>query len=199
MSIRPATHRASGQARRDALLRAAVELVAERGVAGVTHRGVAERAGLPPSTTSYFFASIDDLVLEALRVFAAQSVARLEALTAAFAGQELGAEEFVGALVDLLVATPRADAMAQVEAYVEAGRRGEAAPEVRAVLRAFEELTVAILRAAGAAEPERAAPAFHALADGFMLHRVAWPRARRDRDALREALSTLLRGCSLHP
>ena len=77
MPIRPATHRASGQARRAALLEAAVEVIAEQGVAGATHRAVAARAGMPTSTTSYFFSSLDELmaqiasdILCAERVFA---------------------------------------------------------------------------------------------------------------------------------
>ena len=38
------------------------------GAGAVTHRAVAARAGVPLSTTSYFFSSIDELVTEALRV-----------------------------------------------------------------------------------------------------------------------------------
>ncbi len=52
VATRPATHRARGLARREALLRAAVEIVAERGVGGATHRAIAERAQVPPSTTT---------------------------------------------------------------------------------------------------------------------------------------------------
>ncbi|MCU1649836.1 MAG: putative transcriptional regulator, partial [Pseudonocardia sp.] len=58
MAIRPATHRASGQARRAQLLQAAVEVIAEQGVGGASHRAIATRAGMPLSTTSYFFASL---------------------------------------------------------------------------------------------------------------------------------------------
>jgi DNA-binding transcriptional regulator YbjK len=194
VTIRPATHRASGLARRDALLEAAVELVAERGIAGVTHRGVAERAGVPPSTTSYFFASLEELVLEALRVFATRSADRQAALAAAFEGQEISAAGFVDQVVDLLVATPPRDAMAQIEAYVEAARRPDLAGEVHAVLSAFHDTAEAALRAAGVADPAQAARAFHALADGFMLHRVAWSRPAADKAALRDGFTALLRG-----
>jgi DNA-binding transcriptional regulator YbjK len=194
MTIRPATHRPSGLARRDSLLDAAVELVAERGVAGVTHRGVAERAGLPSSTTSYFFASIEDLVLEALRVFAARSTAAQGDLAAAFDGQEIDADEFVDQVAALLVATPSRDAIAQIEAYCEAARRPDLAGEVHAVMDAFAATAEAALRSAGVADPRAAARTFHALADGFMLHRVAWPRGDADQVALRDGMTALLRG-----
>ena len=62
MAQRVKAHRASAQRRRVALLEAAAELAAETGAGAVTHRAVAARAGVPLSTTSYFFSSIDELV-----------------------------------------------------------------------------------------------------------------------------------------
>jgi DNA-binding transcriptional regulator YbjK len=59
------------------LLDAAVAVVAERGVGGATHRAIAARAGVPLSTTSYFFASLDELIVAALRAFATTSIAEL--------------------------------------------------------------------------------------------------------------------------
>ena len=44
------------RARREALLRAAVALLAEGGVRAVTHRAVADRAGVPLAATTYYFA-----------------------------------------------------------------------------------------------------------------------------------------------
>ena len=50
-------------------------LMGRTGRSGLTHRAVATRAGLPLSTTSYFFDSLDDLLLEALRVFSGRRAA----------------------------------------------------------------------------------------------------------------------------
>lgn len=52
--------------RSDALLDAAIELFAEGGSRAVTHRAVAQRAGLPAATTTYYFQSIEELLTEAL-------------------------------------------------------------------------------------------------------------------------------------
>ncbi|WP_206679945.1 TetR/AcrR family transcriptional regulator [Aeromicrobium phoceense] len=52
--------------RREALLEAAVDLFVEGGSRAVTHRAVAAAAGLPAATTTYYFATIDDLLREAL-------------------------------------------------------------------------------------------------------------------------------------
>ncbi|CAM3611794.1 Transcriptional regulator, TetR family [Pseudomonas reidholzensis] len=57
--------RASSQARIEAILAAARELLAEHGVAGLSIYSVAERAQIPPSSVYHFFASVPAL-LEAL-------------------------------------------------------------------------------------------------------------------------------------
>jgi DNA-binding transcriptional regulator YbjK len=192
MSSRPANHRPSGLARREALLRAALEIVAERGVGGATHRAIAERAGLPASSTTYFFPTIDDLILEALRFLSTERVAQLELLTAQI--QSLGpAPDAVAELfATTLVATPEGPQVAQFEAYLEATRRSqEARAAAREVMDAFQRLVVAALTAAGAADPERAAPAFLALADGFSMQRLVRGPSNEDAALLADAFGRL--------
>ncbi|MTB88717.1 TetR family transcriptional regulator [Aeromicrobium senzhongii] len=53
--------------RREALLNAALDLFVEGGSRAVTHRAVAAAAGLPAATTTYYFATIDELLREALQ------------------------------------------------------------------------------------------------------------------------------------
>jgi AcrR family transcriptional regulator len=53
---------AKGERTRAKILRAAQEAVGELGVAGVSHRVIAERAGVRLSLTSYYFASLDHLL-----------------------------------------------------------------------------------------------------------------------------------------
>ncbi|MBD9698680.1 TetR family transcriptional regulator [Flavimobilis sp. GY10621] len=54
--------RPRGAARRDALVDAAVTLVLEEGPAALTHRALAARAGLPLASTTYHFASLDEIL-----------------------------------------------------------------------------------------------------------------------------------------
>ncbi|MFG0631130.1 TetR/AcrR family transcriptional regulator [Pseudomonas sp. xss_2] len=61
----PRKPRASSQARIEAILAAARELLAEQGVTGLSVYSVAERAQIPPSSVYHFFASVPAL-LEAL-------------------------------------------------------------------------------------------------------------------------------------
>ena len=192
VSIRPATHRAPALARREALLSAAVAVVAESGVGGATHRAIAARAGVPLSTTSYFFASLDDLILEALRAFVAVQVVELKAAAHAFDDAGLSPAAAVQLLVDILMAEPRAATIAQFEIYLEAARRTELQAEVKKVLASFEQVARSALLAVGARRPRAGARAFLALADGFALQRLASPRGRGDMTALRDAMLDLL-------
>lgn len=73
-------------------------MVLERGIAALSHRAVASRAGLPLASTTYYFASSDDLREEALRHIAQDWTARAAAvvdalppeLTTAQAQQAIG-------------------------------------------------------------------------------------------------------------
>lgn len=161
--------------RREALLRAALELLAEGGAKAVTHRAVATRAGLPLASTTYYFESIQQLTEEALQLEVAERIVALEALAdvRAFAGRT--AEDFAAQLVDALVARRGVEVVAQFEVYLEAARNPALERPVANALAAFERLASDALAALGARQPEQAATAFVALLDGFALHRVARP------------------------
>ncbi|MQA98029.1 MAG: TetR family transcriptional regulator [Streptosporangiales bacterium] len=58
--------RERGLRRRRALLDAAARVIARDGIASLTHRSVAAEAGLPKSAATYYFASLDDLLVAAL-------------------------------------------------------------------------------------------------------------------------------------
>jgi TetR/AcrR family transcriptional regulator, regulator of biofilm formation and stress response len=192
----PRRHRPSAQARREALLQAAVEVAAERGVAGTTHRAVTERAGLPLATASYFFASIDDLVAEALRTFVADEAARLEAIADQLARDAHRPDDLAAALSEASMPSgPLPWALAQFEAYLQAARDDAMRTPVADALAAYEHVAELALTAAGAPAESAAgaAPAFNALADGFALHRLARPRAG-DVAALQRALRLLFLG-----
>lgn len=187
-------HRPSAQARRDALLRAAVEVAAERGTAGVTHRAVTERAGLPLTTASYFFSSIDDLVAEALRTFVADEATRLEAVAEALGGAEHTPDELAAAMAETSMPSgPLPWALAQFEAYLQAARDPALTGPVADALATYEHVAEVALRATDAPGAPAVAGAFNALADGFALHHLARPQ-EGDVDALRRALRLLYLG-----
>lgn len=186
-------YRPSAQRRRDALLRAAVELVGEAGTGAVTHRAVAARAGVPPATTSYFFTSITELLAEALRSFGAARADEIntlaEELTAAVAPPAEMADRFAAALLG----GDRAEELAEIECHLHASRSSELQDAVADLAAAYENMAVVVLRAVGMADPERAAPAFKALVDGFVLAHLAHPRPD-DQERLAQAIRALLIG-----
>ncbi|MDA3626692.1 TetR family transcriptional regulator [Saccharopolyspora oryzae] len=63
--------------RPERIARAAIDVVAERGVDKLTHRAVAAAAGVPLGSTTYYFATLDDLLVSALRQAAADDVAQM--------------------------------------------------------------------------------------------------------------------------
>ncbi|WP_069162415.1 TetR/AcrR family transcriptional regulator [Nocardia altamirensis] len=186
-------HRASSTARRDALLAATVEVVAERGMAGVTHRAVTEQAGVPLATISYFFESIDELAAEALRVFTAERVRVMSSLNTVLATQQL---DFAGmaALFAGAAAANRTQSMAIFEAYLQAGRHPEHRAMVADALAALRQVATTALTAVGATDPEGAAESYAALVDGYAMHALTRENLEVDRVGLQRAIRALFLG-----
>ncbi|KRA23824.1 hypothetical protein ASD65_04850 [Microbacterium sp. Root61] len=67
------------EATRVALMEAALQVTADVGVRGVTHRRVAQQAGVALGVTSYHYASIDELLLEAFSLWVSRMSAKWEA------------------------------------------------------------------------------------------------------------------------
>jgi DNA-binding transcriptional regulator YbjK len=183
------------RARREALLRAAISLLAEGGARALTHRAVAARAGLPPASTTYYFATIQELTDEALALHVADRVAELEDLVSGVLSTsgDGGSVEEVGERVAEALADRTGDVLiAQFEIYLEAARNPKLRPTVAEALANFEQFTALALKTLGVRDPEGAAPMFVAMIDGFALHRVARPRPRDEEIALlRRALRAL--------
>jgi TetR/AcrR family transcriptional regulator, regulator of biofilm formation and stress response len=159
--------------RRAAIIDAAVQIIATRGLGAVTHRAVAREAKVPLAATTYYFASKEEILKEALESLAAAEVERLEKLADQIAG--LDAAEAGVALYNALVPDPE-DAprawMAQFEIYLEAARNPALRPAVEQRRQAFVKLAESALRAAGAPEPEKRAELGVAGLNGILFDRV---------------------------
>jgi len=170
-------HREPALRRRAALLRAAIELIGERGVGAVTHRAVAARAGVPASNTTYFFNSIDELIEEALRSWVHNRCTQLEELAARMENEHATPAQIADAFTSLLFSDFDDSAeLTQYEAYLQAARNPALREAVAQAQTSFENAATAALRAAGAPDPRRGARAFTALTDGFVLNYLANPR-----------------------
>ena len=117
-------------------MRAAAELLCEGGFEAVRHRAVAQRAGLPLASTTYYFASLDDLIVAAVEhigmVEAAVMRSRIEALSRRRRGPESTAEALVDLLVDDIPGHPGGDQLiSRYERYIACARQ----PALRDVQR----------------------------------------------------------------
>ncbi len=181
-------HRESAQRRREALLargRRDRRRVRYGRRHPPRHR---RRAGLPLATTSYFFASIDDLLVEATRHFTAEQAVAYEALAEELV--DAPRSEFAARFAAALMAADRTVELAQVEAYLHAARDPAVRPGAAEVMAAFERATIAALAAVDVADPPRHARTFMAFVDGFVLQHLANPQSD-DEDRLREGLDAL--------
>ncbi|HWJ60474.1 MAG TPA: TetR family transcriptional regulator [Acidimicrobiales bacterium] len=184
-------HGSSAQQRRAALIDAAVEVAAEKGMSGVTHRAVTEQAGLPLATVGYFFDSITDLAVEALRTKVAEDVAQMNALaTQLVEGERRPLSELVDVFAGA-AAAPRTEGMAFVEALLTAARDPRFRAFAADVLLAGRGVVSA---ASAAADAEVDDPgAFLALVHGYLLHALAAPDLI-DAEALARGARSLLIG-----
>ncbi|MGH2938196.1 MAG: TetR/AcrR family transcriptional regulator [Solirubrobacterales bacterium] len=108
--------------RRERIARAAIEVVAEKGVAGLTHRAVATKADLPLGSTTYHFASLEDLLASGIE----QAKIALDQRLSEWA-EELGDEPDLPAALAALLATSSGSArergVVEYELYLAALRR----------------------------------------------------------------------------
>ena len=162
------TRQVRGERRRQAILEAALRLISQHGVGALTHRAVAEEAGVPLASTTYYFDSLDELLEGALQLFVDEEATRLTALAERLQGQELPPVE----IARLFQAELEPDA-AQFELYVEAARRPSLREVARSSIEMYARVAATALSAAGLDEPAIDPRAFVALFDGYGLHRIA--------------------------
>ncbi|MER6919852.1 TetR/AcrR family transcriptional regulator [Streptomyces spiralis] len=195
MSAAPAPANVS---RADRVADAALALLAERGMRGLTHRAVDEAAGLPQGSTSNLART-----RQALLDLAVRRLAEREARV--LAPHELPDPRTGGldSLVDgLTLATHRALTrnreltLARYELALEATRRPELRSHFDAAGAYFREQLGALVTAMGSAEPDRHVLSLIAWADGLMFSCVAGTFHARvpELDEVRASLRELLEG-----
>ena len=120
--------------RRDRLIDAAVAVIAERGVAGTTHREIARTADVPLGSMTYHFSSLEEVLAEAFTRHA-DSAARVFDERMRAARDRDAAVEAVITLVshDLLGTGSGRDVVLAAELYVAAARN----PALKAVTQAW--------------------------------------------------------------
>ncbi len=108
--------------RRDRIIDAAIDCIAEDGVAGTSHRKVAARADVPLGSMTYHFENMDDLLVEAFTRFAAGIGDTFERRLAAAPDRDAAAEAIV-ALIHGDLQRSRREHVLTYELYTLAARR----------------------------------------------------------------------------
>lgn len=170
---------------RDALLRAAVTVVAQKGLRGATYRSVAAEAGVNNALVARYFGNLDTLLEEALQWAVAQSI---EASHLTDFGSS--PEEFRSALMEAVGEDPDLQAF-QFEMILESRRRPELAPAIRRLYAAYTEAVTKGVRQIGYDIDGPTTTAFFAALDGIMLQYVTG-LARADVEDAITALWVLL-------
>ncbi|WP_246222580.1 TetR/AcrR family transcriptional regulator [Phytoactinopolyspora limicola] len=149
--------RARGERRRAEIIEATLRVVERDGAAGVTHRSVAREAAVPTSLTTYYFATLDDLLVAALTAVAEEYAGKLRALI------DGGSDELDGlaAIIAGAAGAGRRRALAERELATLAARR----PALRPVARHWRD-TVADIARRRTSDPV-AVDALVAAADGM--------------------------------
>ncbi|TDC78885.1 TetR/AcrR family transcriptional regulator [Micromonospora sp. KC606] len=177
-----------GQEVRQRLLRAAAELIVERGWTAVTTRVLAQRAGVAPGLVHYHFTSVQALLVEAA-VDAARSLA---AQTGPVLAGAHTASEVLTALWGSLDTVSGTDptSVLFVEAYLAATRDERLRQALGEAIGLFRGQLAERLAAHAVPDPEATAAVLAAAIDGVLLHRalVAGPSG----DALAAVLRRLV-------
>jgi DNA-binding transcriptional regulator YbjK len=168
--------------RRDRIIAATLDLIAEDGVAGVSHRKVAARAGVPLGSMTYHFASMGELLREAFEHFAASVSDRFEERLGDVASEQK-AREAVADLVHLDVLGDPRDLVLTLELYTLAARQ----PVYRQI---NQDWMSASRRALEKHFDPDTARQLDALIEGLSIHRALAPQPH-DRDLTLEAINRI--------
>ncbi len=168
--------------RRERIITATLDLIADEGIASASHRRIAARAGVPLGSMTYHFTGLEHLLQEAFTRFAERIVAVFDAHLAAPTDREQAAEA-VTDLVHALSEDDQRDLVLTQELYTLAARQP-----------GYRELTHEWMRRSRSHlerhfDPETARQ-LDALIEGLALHR-ALSRDPHDRALTREAVTRI--------
>ncbi|WP_328325445.1 TetR/AcrR family transcriptional regulator [Streptomyces sp. NBC_00455] len=174
--------------RRDRIIDAAIRVVGDQGIAGLSHRSVAAEADVPLGSTTYHFATLDELLVAALRKVSDEPRTGVEGWARALAEPGEGLAGRLTALLGRLVSGDRSRVRLEYELYLAALRR----EALRPVAAEWLDASVEVVRAhvGGDAATARAVVA---LVDGLLIQLLVTGRAF-DPDEVREALVRIIGG-----
>ncbi|MPY81774.1 MAG: TetR family transcriptional regulator [Actinophytocola sp.] len=166
-----------GERRRAALVDAGSQLLVEGGFDAVRHRAVAERAGLPLASTTYYFSSLDDLVTAVVEHQGRQELERGRRQLDELATRHRGIDTVVELMIDMLLGSKRDDVAADAEfvlsryeRLVATGRRPYLRPVMNTLGAELRSLLSEIMSRSGMPVSETELERLIALVDGAVVN-----------------------------
>ncbi|MGW0227838.1 TetR/AcrR family transcriptional regulator [Actinopolymorpha singaporensis] len=131
------------------MVAAAADLLEDAGVDAVSHRAVARRAGVPLGSTTYYFASLDDLWAAAAGALAQRWVRRAARSAASVPEGSYSEREAAHRLARAVLPAGRPAVLAQYEQLLAAARYPAVAAVLRGMRPAFLEVIDDLLARTG--------------------------------------------------
>jgi DNA-binding transcriptional regulator YbjK len=182
--------------RRTAVLDATLRLLAREGPRAITHRAVAKEAGTSLRATTYYFASRDELLAEALAHYAVTALARFEEVPVPDLSR---ADEPIGAAANVLaeivlsdLEADRAGLVAEYEIVLEISRSGALEAPYRAWQARLEAMLARYATQLGSKTPALVARVVLATLRGLEIEALARPSAKPSRKDLALVFRTLI-------
>jgi DNA-binding transcriptional regulator YbjK len=178
---------------------AAIEILAERGMRGLTHRAVDEAAGLPQGSTSNHARTRSALLELALARLAEREEAMFSGFRASGSADGPPAPDDLAGLLARAthhaLSADRRATIARYELALEATRRQELRAVYDEIGRRFREPAVALMAAVGSPDPVRHGHRLVAFAEGLLFYAVVGAGETPSLDELHAAFADFVAGC----
>lgn len=188
-----------GGVRKAAILEAALRVIGDKGLAGLSMRAIAAEAGLPLGALGYYFKAKDDLILEAFELHTRRETDRV---LAAFAGIENGdhadaVAEHLTAFIHHGLTEARTSLVAEYEFLIESTRRPDLARVSRAWRQALQIQVGHVARRLGSDDPETDSEIILSVIAGLEIDHLSTPLDPSTVRAIRAALRRTITGLGL--
>jgi DNA-binding transcriptional regulator YbjK len=188
-----------GGVRKAAILEAALRVIGDKGLAGLSMRAIAAEAGLPLGALGYYFKAKDDLILEAFELHTRREADRV---LAAFAGVENGdhaddVAERLTAFIQHGLTEARTSLVAEYEFLIESTRRPDLARVSRAWRQALQIQVSHVASRLGSDDPETDSEIILSVIAGLEIDHLSTPLDPSTTQAIRTALRRTIAGLGL--
>jgi len=189
---------ARGVQRRTEIIDAAIAVMAQVGLAGLSMRIVANQAGIPLGALSYYFDDKADLVAQAFQQLSDREIERV-LRTAEQLSPSMSADQLADAVADMIIdgfTSPQGAIVTRYELVTEASRDERLRPMFEAWYAAMVPALSRLFRDLGSRQPELDSRTVMAVTAGLEIDNIYRPLGpvdkRRIRATIRHAFRALI-------